>query len=607
MSESEARSGGRNIAVVTLGCPKNLADSESMLGQLHRAGFRAVSDPAEAELIVVNTCAFLTASQQESIETILEMSKLKEEGELKKLVVAGCLAQRHGQNLLEELPEVDYLIGTGAISQVVEVADGLLHESLARGARLEGLDQVGFDWEPRVLSEHRHTAYLKISEGCNNTCTFCIIPTLRGKHRSRPIEELVAEARRLAGFGVKELTIIAQDTTSYGLDLYGRFSLHRLLEALEEIDGIEWVRLLYTYPRYFGDELVDCFGRLEKLRLYVDMPIQHAADSVLRRMKRGLGWSGTEALLHRLKGIEGMVLRTTVITGFPGETEEEFRFLLDFLGHFEFDHLGAFAYSTEEGTPAGALPDQLPEELRAERRDLVLKQQRAIALRRNRRRIGRTLQVLIDRVDREKGIAFGRWSGQAIEIDGEVKVMVPAERGVRGHGPDLVPGTLTDVRIRGAGPYDLVGVLPEAREKGARDDAMEEGGGACAEISSIPSSPRSGGLAAGLGSPHRTAGTSQRQLRQQPQSTGSTDAVGGRRGSRLAQLPPGTSLTLLSQTPTEGSSFVIATRRRAHPARPSRADAPERARAGGASRTGGRGARRRARWRERRRSSQPLP
>ncbi len=478
---SRAPTDSRTISVVTLGCPKNLADSESMLGQLHQAGFRAVGDPREAELIVVNTCAFLTASQQESIDTILEMSKLRKKGKLQKLVVAGCLAQRHGTSLLEELPEVDYLIGTGAVGRVVEVASGLLAGGLERGARLDGLDNADFEWEPRVLSEHRHAAYLKISEGCNNTCTFCIIPTLRGKHRSRSIEDLVAEAERLAGFGVKELTIIAQDTTSYGLDLYGRFSLDRLLEALDRVEGIRWIRLLYTYPRYFTDELVACFGRLNKLRLYVDMPVQHAADSVLKRMKRGMGWPGTEALLRRLKAIDGMVLRTTVITGFPGESEDEFAFLLDFLKEFEFDHLGAFAYSTEEGTPAGTMPDQLPDELRWERRDQILAQQRSIALRRNKRRIGQELEVLIDRVDEEKRVAFGRWSGQALEIDGQVKIALPssgasigdlkpAKQTERGHGPGLAPGAMPKVRIRGAGPYDLVGVL-----EGTLELASQEG------------------------------------------------------------------------------------------------------------------------------------
>ncbi|MCC7140686.1 MAG: 30S ribosomal protein S12 methylthiotransferase RimO [Candidatus Eisenbacteria bacterium] len=460
MSSTPITAGARTISVVTLGCPKNLADSESMLGQLHRAGFRAVADPSEAELIVVNTCAFLTASQQESIETILDVSRLRETGNLKKLVVAGCLAQRHGTSLLEELPEVDYLLGTGAIGSVVEIANGLLAGGLARGAELGGLDRAEFDWEPRVLSGHRHTAYLKISEGCNNTCTFCIIPTLRGKHRSRPIEDLVAEATRLAGFGVRELTIIAQDTTSYGLDLYGRFSLDRLLEALDAVPGIRWIRLLYTYPRYFTDELIDCFGRLEKLRLYVDMPIQHAADSVLRRMRRGLGWDGTEILLRKLKAVPGMVLRTTVIAGFPGETEEEHRFLLDFLREFQFDHLGAFAYSTEEGTPAGEMDGQLPEELRWERRDAILAQQRTIALRHNRARIGQSLEVLIDSVDDSKAVALGRWSGQAIEIDGQVKLTIPDG------GPGVSAGDLVTVRIRGAGPYDLIGVIEEPVQEG---------------------------------------------------------------------------------------------------------------------------------------------
>jgi len=447
----------RTISVVTLGCPKNLADSESMLGQLHRAGYRMSGDPAEAELVVVNTCAFLTASQEESIATILEMAKLKETGRLERLVVAGCLAQRHGASLLDEIPEIDFLIGPGTISQVVDVAAGLLGGGLERGARLGGLDAIDFDWEPRVISGSRRTAYLKISEGCNNTCTFCIIPQLRGKHRSRSIEDIEREARRLVESGIEELVVIAQDTTSYGLDLYGKFSLDRLLERLDSIAGVRWIRLLYTYPRYWTDELVACFGRLERLTLYVDMPIQHASDPVLRRMKRGMGWARTSDLLQRLRAIPQMVLRSTVITGFPGETEADVEALLAALREVEFDHLGAFAYSTEDSTPAGAMEEQLPEEVRAERRDRVLTQQRAISLRRNRARVRQAVEVLVESVDLEQGMARGRWQGQAPEIDGETRLVWSA-----GTPPPAV-GEFVPARVRAAGPYDLVAVKEEVR------------------------------------------------------------------------------------------------------------------------------------------------
>lgn len=446
----------RAISVVTLGCPKNLADSESMLGQLHRAGFRAAAAPEDADLIVVNTCAFLTASQEESIDTILRLGQLKGNGRLKKLVVAGCLSERHGPSILDELPEVDYLLGPGTVHQVVQVAEGLLGGELERGASLGGLDRREFEWEPRVLSGHRHTAYLKISEGCNNTCSFCIIPQLRGKHRSRPVEDIEAEARRLAGFGVSEFTLIAQDLTCYGLDLYGRFSLPRLLERLNAIDGLRWIRLLYTYPRSFTDELIDAIGNLDRVLPYVDLPIQHISETVLRRMRRGLGTDATIALLQKLRAVPGMVLRTTVITGSPGETDEEFRTLLEFLKSFEFDHLGAFAYSTEAGTRAGEDPNQLPEELRLERRNAIMLQQRGIAQRRNRARIGSTLEVLIDARDAEKGWAQGRWYGQAPEIDGEVRVTATRTEGIA----DLAPGSFVRAKVRAAGPYDLVAIFP---------------------------------------------------------------------------------------------------------------------------------------------------
>ncbi len=442
------------ISVVTLGCPKNLVDSESILGRLHRAGYPVAAEPEDAALVVVNTCAFLTASQEESIETILEMAQLKQSGRLKKLVVTGCLAERHGNAVLDEIPEIDYLLGPATYDAVVHVADGLLQGSLERGSRVGELDREAFDWEPRVVSGHPHSAYVKISEGCNNTCTFCIIPKLRGKHRSRPIEDIVHEVTRLGQAGVREITIVAQDTTSYGLDLYGGFALPKLLRALDQVPGIDWIRLLYTYPRYWTDDLLQCLGELEHLIPYVDMPIQHASDTVLKRMRRGAGWQRTEELLGQIRGArEGMVLRTTVITGFPGETDQEFEELLGFLREFEFDNLGAFAYSTEDGTPAGAMEEQVPDEIREERRARVLEQQRGISLRRNRRLIDRTLPVLIDEVDPQDGAPKGRWTGQALEIDGQVLL--------KKTGLDVNMGDLIGVRIVGAGPYDLFGV-PES-------------------------------------------------------------------------------------------------------------------------------------------------
>jgi ribosomal protein S12 methylthiotransferase len=453
------------ISLVALGCPKNLVDSEILLGSLHGAGFRVAAHPEEADLIVVNTCAFLTSAEQESIDTVLRLARLKETGRLRYLVVAGCLPQRHGLSVLEEMPEVDYLLGPGAVDAVADVARGLFSGHLSRGARLDGLDQAKINWQARVLSGQRHAAYLKISEGCSRSCAFCIIPKLRGPHRSRPAEEIVAEAELLGASGVRELTLVAQDTTAYGMDLGDGPSLDRLLERLNRVDGVRWLRLLYTYPGRWNRSLIDAFVRLEKLLPYVDIPIQHAADAVLRRMGRGCDWATTERLLRELRSsVPGMVLRTTVLTGFPGETEEDFEFLLRALRHFEFDHLGAFAFSAEEGTPAAALPDQVAAEVAAERRDRVLLQQREISLRRNRARIGEELEVLVDTVDAERGVAIGRWAGQALEIDG--RVLIPLGRRApggaggekAGFASPVEPGLMTRLRVRGAGPYDLIGL-----------------------------------------------------------------------------------------------------------------------------------------------------
>lgn len=461
--EEPRRGESPSIAFITLGCPKNLVDSERMAGGLARAGFRLTGEVEQAEIAVVNTCAFLTASQQESIEAILDVARYKDEGRLRALIVTGCLPERHGDAVMEEIPEIDYLLGPGTLHELPAVAAGLLDGALGRGSRLGALDRLEPEWEPRVLSGMHHSAYLKISEGCDHRCSFCIIPRLRGRHRSRPPAEIEAEARQLAAAGVRELTLVAQDTTAYGLDLGGEESLDRLLDRLDAIDGLRWVRLLYTYPRGWTDRLLERFGRLSKLVPYVDIPIQHAAGPVLRRMARGLDWDRTHALLRKIRAAAPeMVLRTTVITGFPGETDEDHGFLLRALREFEFDHLGAFAYSTEDGTPAGAMAGQLPEEVREERRRAVLEQQRGIALRRNRSRIGRRLEVLIDRLEPERGIARGRFSGQAPEIDGEV---ILPYRSAGADGTTIRTGSFVSARVRGAGPYDLIASPEEEPEQ----------------------------------------------------------------------------------------------------------------------------------------------
>lgn len=450
------------IGFVTLGCPKNLVDSETMLGGLHRAGFAITSDLEEASLVVVNTCAFLTASQQESIDTILRVAQLKKTARLRKLVVTGCLPQRHGPSVLEELPEVDYLLGPGTLGEIADVARGLLADRLAPGARLGGLDGLEVEWEPRVISGHRHAAYLKISEGCNHTCTFCIIPRLRGRHRSRPMEEIEREAARMAAGGVGEITLVAQDSTAYGRDLYGKACLPELLARLDAVEGLRWIRVLYAYPSGLDERFLAALRDLPRVVPYLDIPVQHTSAAVLRRMRRPHRWSKTEAWLSRLRReVPGMVLRTTIITGFPGETEGDYEELLRATGDFEFDHLGVFAYSTEEGTPAARMPEAVPEELREQRRERLMLQQRAITLRRNRGRIGRRLEVLVDSVDPGTGLARGRWSGQALEIDGGVIISAPdPDSGAR---PPVSPGKYVGVRVRGAGPYDLVGSVEEGQ------------------------------------------------------------------------------------------------------------------------------------------------
>jgi ribosomal protein S12 methylthiotransferase len=452
------------VAFVTLGCPKNLVDAEMMLGSLHRAGLRITAHLAEAAIVVVNTCAFVTDAQKESIDAILDAARLKETGRLRGLVVTGCLPQRHGASVLEEIPEVDFLLGPGSLAELPGVVRGLLNGTLARGARLDGLDRLEAPWEARALSQGRASAYLKIGDGCDHACAFCVIPDLRGRHRSRPLEEILAEAHRLCGAGVQEATLVAQDTTAWGTDLYGEPSLDRLVEALDGVEGLRWIRLLYTHPRHWTDRLVTCFDRHARLVPYADIPVQHASDPVLRRMHRVPNWAETEALLLRLRrDVPEIVLRTTVITGFPGETEEDFQRLLQMVGDLEFDHLGAFAYSTEEGTGAARLTGRVPTRLRGQRRDAVLARQRAVSLRRNRERIGRVLEVLVESVDQGKGVARGRWAGQAPEIDGAV-VLTPAASG-SDHPPAAKrlpdPGTFVRVRITGAGPYDLTASLEE--------------------------------------------------------------------------------------------------------------------------------------------------
>jgi ribosomal protein S12 methylthiotransferase len=443
------------FAVVSLGCPKNLVDSERMLGLLRDDGWRLVGEPRGADLVIVNTCAFIDASRAESYAAIHEMLDLKARGETRGLIVAGCLAERQKEALLEELPGVDAVIGVFSRDEVARAAERLVgrlgeQRALFRPAPARALDDTG-----RMRVTPRHMAYLKISEGCDRTCTFCAIPRMRGRHATKPIEEVVREARELAADGVKELVVVAQDTTYYGMDLYGEPRLVELLGELERVDGLEWIRLMYLYPMYFTDRLIDTIAGSDKIVPYLDMPLQHASDPVLKRMQRRVARGPTEALLAKLRErLPGVVLRTTFITGFPGETEPQFAELVDFVRTWRFERLGVFTYSLESDTPAARLDGHLPDEVKARRRDELMQVQQRIAHDHARRQVGRTLDVIIDRrSDERPDVWLGRTPGDAPDIDCVVWVTAPGSES----GPTLT-GTILPVEIVAATGYDLAGV-----------------------------------------------------------------------------------------------------------------------------------------------------
>jgi ribosomal protein S12 methylthiotransferase len=450
-----------SLAFVTLGCPKNQVDSEAMLGLLTRDGFRATGDPAAADLVVVNTCAFLSSAVDESRRTIRALARLKKDGRLRGLVVAGCWAQRDGAKIAAEIKGVDAVLGTGSIEKVVEVSRAVLARPAGgAGARPGPLDEVHEPGGmlaplPRALSTPRHLAYLKISEGCDHRCTFCIIPHLRGDQRSRPLPELVDEARRLAAHGVRELTLIGQDTTAYGTDLPapGRPRLATLLRALGEVDGLEWIRVMYTYPREWDEELMDTIGSHPRLCKYVDMPLQHIHDVMLKRMARASNRARTEELLRVLRRrIPGVSLRTSFIVGFPGETKEHYDALVSFVRDMEFDKMVVFAYEPENEAPSSRFTGRVPGWIRQSRRARLLELQQGISARRLAARVGGVETVLIDG-PAEGGRWAGRTQGEAYEVDGNVFV----------EGRDLAPGQFVQVRITGASAYDLWGAAVAPR------------------------------------------------------------------------------------------------------------------------------------------------
>jgi ribosomal protein S12 methylthiotransferase len=437
---------GRRVHFVSLGCPKNLVDGEVMQGLLVRDGHRLVLDPAQADVLVVNTCAFIDEAKEESIEAILDLARYKESGGASRLVVTGCLAERFGTSLRESMPEVDVFVGTGDFLDLPRLLDAEADRPAYVGAQ----HVLPPDDAPRIQATPFYTAFLKIAEGCNRTCSFCIIPKIRGRQESRSIDSLVEEARRLAGGGVKELCLIAQDLTSYGADRGDGASLERLLEALLDVEGIEWLRLLYLYPQHVTDGLLGLIAREPRICSYLDMPLQHGSDRILERMRRGRAGAGRRLrdLVARIRErVPGVVLRSSFIVGFPGETEEDFEELLGFLDEARLEHVGVFRYSQEEGTPAGAMSDQVPEPVKEKRRRRAMSLQARISRARNLARVGETLPVLVCG-QHANGRWFGRTQGQAADIDGVTLL---------GRGDGLEVGSIVPVRITRGSTYDLEG------------------------------------------------------------------------------------------------------------------------------------------------------
>ena len=427
-----------NVGVISLGCCKNLVDTEQMLGFLSASGYRFVADPADADILIVNTCGFITPAKEESIEAIFEMARYKEQGSCRLLVVTGCLSERYRKELTEEMPEVDLFLGVREYDKLPSL--------LAKRLNLPCPSHV---CAKRVLATPPYSAYLRVGDGCNNRCTYCAIPLIRGPLHSEPLEALVDEAKRLRDLGVQELSVIAQDTSGYGKDRYGTPMLIPLLKELDRIDGLKWVRLLYTYPDTVTEELLDTIASGTRLVPYLDMPLQHCNDAILKRMnRRGDKRHIMQVLDHLYRCYPDFTLRTTMMLGFPGETDEDFRELMQFLRDYPFDRVGAFAFSPEEGTLAAEMDNQVPEEVKQERYEALMEQQQAISLARNERWIGRTLPFLVEETGMDG--TFGRTMREAPDADGLVRI-APSYR--------HEPGQFLDVRLTHAEPYDMTGEM----------------------------------------------------------------------------------------------------------------------------------------------------
>lgn len=435
------------LGMVSLGCPKNLVDSEVMLGLIREKNFTVTNDPADAEIIIVNTCGFIESAKEESINTILQMSEYKTQGSCRYLIVTGCLSQRYADELAQSIPEVDAFVGTECftdISWVIEqVMDGKKILHMTRNTAEQPVEM------PRMLTTPEYMAYLKIAEGCDNCCSYCIIPKLRGPYTSRPYEAVMAEAKELAASGIKEIIVVAQDTTRYGEDLYGKLMLPQLLKDLNDLEGIEWIRVMYCYPNNFTDELIEAFATLPKVCKYVDLPLQHASNSLLASMNRYDTKEQVEALLKKLRTfIPGIVIRTTFIVGFPGETEADFEELKEFVAAQRFENAGVFKYSQEEGTVAGAMPNQIPEEVKENRYHELMALQAEISEELHQDLEGQELDVVIEGFDEENpSLAVARSYREAPDIDGNIFVE---------NADNLHIGDFTKVRILQGFTYELV-------------------------------------------------------------------------------------------------------------------------------------------------------
>jgi ribosomal protein S12 methylthiotransferase len=443
------------ILFVSLGCDKNLVDTEMMLGMLVQKGYTITDDENEADIVIVNTCCFIGDAKQESINTLLEMAELKNSGGIKILVAAGCLAQRYREEIQKEIPEVDAIVGTTAIDAITDALDEVLNGK--KGNHIEDINRTPVYDKKRIVTTGGHYAYLKIAEGCDKCCSYCIIPKVRGKYRSIPMESLVKEAKNLVEFGAKEIILVAQETTLYGVDLYGKKSLPELLHRLCEIEGLYWVRILYCYPEEITDELIEAIKSEEKVCNYLDIPIQHASDNILRRMGRRTNKAELTKMIEKLRSsIPDICLRTTLITGFPAETDKEHEELLAFVDEMEFDRLGAFTYSAEEGTPAADFENQIDEQVKLDRQAEIMELQQEIAFEKAKDMVGTTMYVMVEGKVPDEHAYVARSYKDAPNVDGYVFVQTSRE---------LMTGDFVKVKITGSYEYDLIGEIEDELTK----------------------------------------------------------------------------------------------------------------------------------------------